>query len=102
MNTQATRHTLVHSLFDAAHGRFIGVTFRKKNGELRKLNIQPSAVHTHLSKNPCPKALKAAYARATLHPHLMPVYDVREGRIKSINLNTVQSIRIDGIETRIA
>lgn len=72
------------------------MSFIKKDGTDRTLNIQPNAVWTHLAQNPSPSALRASRTRQRRHKHLLPVYDVAARRIKSINLDTVTSVRVDG------
>ncbi len=90
------RRAAVIATLKAAEGRFVGVTFVKADGTTRLLNVQPEAVKTHLAKHPSKAGLRAAATRAANHPNLLPVYDVQDRAIKSINLDTVKSISIDG------
>lgn len=98
----STKHAIGKVIFDLAKGRFISITFRKKDGTIRTLTCQPSAVKTHLSPSPSPSHVKAAETRKKNHPNLLPVYDVHSRSIKSINLDTILSVKIDGHELRFA
>lgn len=101
-NKTISRRNLSKFLLDNAKGRFCSITFTKKDGTVRTLTVQPHAVKTHLAENPSPVHRQAAEARKKNHPHLLPVYDVQDKRIKSINLDTVSRIRVDGISLQVA
>jgi hypothetical protein len=97
-NKTRTRRRTIRNLLAGLEGRFVSVTFAKKDGTIRKLTIQPHAVETHRAVNPSQAGLKAARTRLERYPNLLPVYDVTAGRIKSINLDKVSSIRVDKSE----
>ena len=92
----STRRKVVAATIKAAAGRFITVDFVKKDGSFRSMNIQPETVKTHLAVNPSSRGRKAAETRRLRHPNLLPVWDVSSKHIKSINMDTVISVRIDG------
>jgi hypothetical protein len=98
MLNKSTRRALVKASLKSTDGRFIGVTFTKKDGSERRLNVQP-LVMGKWPKSANPKAVAAALARQKKQPHLIPVYDVRDG-VRSLNLDTVKSIRLDHGELR--
>ena len=90
-------------LIASAGGRFCAVTFLKKDGTERKMQVQPAALRTRVKG----EAASAAARRATLtrearHPHLLPVWDIRAGAPRSINLRTVSRIAVDGRVHRFA
>ena len=88
-------------LLNAAKGRFCSVTFTKKDGTLRTLTVQPRAVKTHLAENPSPAHKAAAEALRRNHPELLPVWDVHARAIKSVNLDTIKRIRVNGLDLRV-
>lgn len=81
-----TRRAIIRATLQAAEGRFIGLDFIKKDGKRSSLNI-----HTGVTRH-----LKANHNK----PHLIPVYDMNRG-IRSVNLDTVTSVRIDGQEVKL-
>lgn len=91
-----TRRKIVAATIKAASGRFITVDFIKKDGTFRTMNIQPETVKTHLAVNPSISGRKAAESRRKRHPNLLPVWDLSSKHIKSVNIDTVVSVRIDG------
>lgn len=96
MNSVITRRKVAKALLDSTSGRFMSVTFIKKDGSERTLTISPKAVATHLAENPSESAKKATETRKANNPHLYPVYDVQEKRIKSVNLDTIIRVKMDG------
>jgi hypothetical protein len=84
-------------LIAAAGGRFCAVTFRKKDGSTRRMQVQPAALRLRLKGERAPEAARrAAATRAARHPHLLPVWDVRARAPRSIDLRTVSRIAADG------
>ena len=96
MNQILTRRRVAQALLNSTSGRFISITFIKKDGSERKLTVSPSAVKTHLAENPSESAKKATETRKANNPNLLPVYDVHAKKIKSVNLDTITSIKLDG------
>ncbi len=87
----------------AAGGRFCGVTFIKKDGSQRRMQVQPAALRPRLKGEAASDpARRAARTREARHPHLLPVWDVRAGAPRSINLATVSRIAVDGQVHRFA
>lgn len=80
----------------AARGRFVPVTFTKKDGSERQMRIQPATLKRHLKDTASESARKAAQTRAERHPHLMPVWDVEARAPRSVNLTTISWIAVDG------
>jgi hypothetical protein len=92
-----TKYQMIRSILETNQGRFLTVSFRKKDGTMRRMNIQPAAVKTHLSVDPNPSAVQGAETRRRNNPNLIPVYDVQKGSIRSINVDTISSIRANKI-----
>ena len=81
------KRSLVKTLITANHDKFVGVTFTKKDGEKRNLN---GRLHVRS---------KTGKAPTTAHiPEYLTIYDVKAGGFRTINLDTVESIRMKGGE----
>ncbi|WP_306114204.1 MULTISPECIES: hypothetical protein [unclassified Roseovarius] len=81
----------------AAKGRFVSVTFTKKDGSERVMRVQPATLKYHLKGDSASEsARKAAQTRAERHPHLMPVWDADKAAARSVNLATISRIAVDG------
>ena len=81
-----TRRALIKATLQAAEGRFIGLDFIKKEGRKSSLNIHPG--------------VSAGLTANHNKPNLIPVYDMNRG-IRTVNLDTVTYVRIDGQEVRL-
>lgn len=88
-----SKYQMVRDILSNNHGRFLTIHFVKKDGTLRRMNIQPAAIKFRLSVNPSPSSIQASAARSANHPNLVPVYDVKAKAVRSINVDTIQSIR---------
>lgn len=90
---QAAKRRLIAS----SGSRFCTVTFRKKDGSLRQMRVQPASLKLHVKGDAATDAgRKGAVTRAARHPHLLPVWDAGKGAIRSINLDTVSRIAVNG------
>lgn len=84
-------------LIASAGGRFCAITFTKKDGTERRMQVQPATLRLRLKGEVASESAKrAALTRHERHPHLLPVWDVRAGAPRSINLATVSRIALDG------
>ena len=84
-------------LIASAGGRFCGVTFTKKDGTERRMQVQPAALDLRVKGDTASeRAKRATLTREARHPHLLPVWDVRARAPRSINLATVSRIAVDG------
>ncbi len=85
------------ALIDAAGGRFLGVEFVKKDGSLRRMQVQPAKVARDWDAElPLDTRRQAAWTRALRHPHLVPVWDVRKRAPRTLNLRTLRRLAADG------
>jgi hypothetical protein len=95
--------TAKRDLIASAGGRFCAVTFTKKDGSLRKMQVQPAALRLRVKGETAGEAARqAALTRQERHPHLLPVWDIRARAPRSINLRTVSRIAVDGEVHRFA
>lgn len=85
------------ALIASAKGRFCSVTFIKKDGSVRVMNIQPAAIKSHLKGDEASESAKrGVQTRKANHPNLLPVWDNGSQGIRSVNLDTVTEIKVDG------
>lgn len=85
------------ALIASAKGRFCSVTFTKKDGTARTMKVQPATLRQHVKGSAASKAgQKATATRAARHPNLLPVWDVEAKAPRSVNLQTVSRIAVNG------
>ncbi len=85
-------------LIASAQGRFCSVTFIKKDGSERVMNIQPARIAAAI-KDPDEVSdidKQRTQTRKANNPHLLPVWDNAKQAIRSVNLDTVTEIKVDG------
>jgi hypothetical protein len=96
-----TRRAAISSLIASAGSTIFTVTFYKKDGSERVMQIQLPAIKKLLKGDAASDSAKQAVAtRKENHPELMAVYDLGKGAIRSINLDTVTAININGFKTQ--
>ena len=85
------------ALIASAAGRFATVTFTKKDGSRRVMRVQPAKLKYHVKGATASEAAqKAVQTRAERHPNLMPVWDAGACAPRSVNLETVSRIAVNG------
>ena len=85
------------ALIETASGRFCAVTFTKKDGTERTMQVQPATLKNHVKGDAATDAGKQAVAnRKATHPNLLPVWDAKAKAPRSINLATVSRIAVNG------
>lgn len=85
------------ALINSTGGRFCSAVFVKKDGTLRTMQVQPAALKFHVKGDDASDSAKQAVAtRAARHPNLFNVWDVAKKAPRSINLDTVERITVDG------
>jgi hypothetical protein len=61
-------------MINAARGRFVSVTFTKKDGSEHVMRIQPATLKKHVKGvDASESAQKASQTHAERYPHVMPV-----------------------------
>lgn len=80
--------SLIEGAIKSTQGRFFTVTFRKQNGELRKMNCR-LGVKKHLKANGRPNPTAA-------YDNYITVFDVVAGGYRTINLDTITEFRGNG------
>lgn len=92
----AEKREFIKKLVEDAGSKFITLEFVKADGTNRSMNIQNAALKNHIKGNEASDSAKKAVAtRKANNPHLLPVYDVQKHEIRSVNLDTVHTIRAE-------
>ena len=85
------------ALIASAAGRFASVTFTKKDGSRRVMRVQPATLKYRVRGAAASDAAqRAVQTRAERHPNLMPVWDTEVCAPRSVNLETVSRIAVNG------
>ena len=96
------RYALIKKIVESAGSRFFSVCFIKKNGDRRIMSVQQAALAPRCKgESACESAKRAVAARARNHPNLLNVYSVDSHAIRSINMDSVEWIRVDGKEYKL-
>lgn len=96
--TMTRNYEQIKALINSSKGQFCSVVFVKKDGSLRTMQIQPAKLKFEVKgDSACDSAKKATATRQANHPNLMPVWSVDAKAIRSVNLDTVESITVKGI-----
>jgi len=91
----------IRALIETAGSRFISVEFVKKDGSPRKMLVNPARLGATLRRETHEKSeshVRGAETRKALNPHLLNVWDEIANAPRSINLDTLTHIRIDGVQ----
>lgn len=84
-------------LIASAKGRFIRVDFHKVDGSERMMIVQPAKLKFEVKGDEASASAKQGVeTRRARHPNLLPVWDVQKEGIRSINMDTVFKIVING------
>ena len=98
MNT--AKPAQIRALIETAGSRFISVEFIKKDGAERKMLVNPARLGATLRRDASDKSeshQRGAETRKALNPHLLNVWDEYAQAPRSINLDTLTKIKIDGV-----
>ncbi|OGT59965.1 MAG: hypothetical protein A3E01_07750 [Gammaproteobacteria bacterium RIFCSPHIGHO2_12_FULL_63_22] len=84
-------------MLEGTGAKFTIVQFIKQDGSLRTMLIQHAAAKFRVKGEAAPEhKRRAAETRAYNHPELFNTYDVDRNAIRSVNLDTVITIRSFG------
>lgn len=98
--TAEDRRKRVRELLDSLGSRFGRVDFVKKDGTARRMIVQPATGPVRLAQAPeaSPQGKAAALTRAANNPNLVNVWDSIKMAWRSVNLDTVIAIKVNGKE----
>ncbi len=98
MPSKAQKYRQIKALAATAGARFLSCEFIKKDGTIRTMTIQPLALAKHVKgETASASAQQAAATRAERHPNLWNVWDVNKRAPRSVNMDTLMAITIDGV-----
>lgn len=90
-------YATIRALIEAQGSKITSVEFIKKDGSYRKMLVQPAATKFRVKGDEaCASAQQAAATRAENHPNLLNVFDMDRAAIRSIDMDTIFSIRSGG------
>ena len=91
------RYAQIKALLATAGARFITIKFRKVNGDERSLTYNAAAAAKRVKGEAAnPSAQQAAKTRSANNPNLINVWDHANQGFRSINMDTIFEISIDG------
>lgn len=82
-----TKREMLKNLIKATNSMFFTITWVKKNGEERTMTVK-DGVEKHLAH---PKGVGSNNQES--YSNLITLFDVQDGRYKSVNLDTVKSLK---------
>lgn len=89
----------MRAFIEANKGKFIRVDFIKKDGTERRMIVQPAKLKFEVKGDEASEeAKRRTVVRKENNPNLMAVWDVQAEGIRSINFDTVTSIKAGGAE----
>lgn len=100
--TVEARRKRIRELLDSVGSHFGRVDFVKKDGTKRRMVIQPATGPVRLAQAPEASAQgkAAAQTRAANNPNLYNVWDSIKMAWRSVNLDSVTAVKVNGKEYR--
>jgi hypothetical protein len=84
----------IREIIDSNGSKFTYIEFVKKDGSLRQMRVQPAATKFRVKGEAAsPSHRQGAITRAQNHPNLINIYDVDQNAIRSINMDTLLTVR---------
>ena len=88
----------IREIIEAANTQFVSVSFIKKDGTERTMNVHPTAIRPHiLGEAASESAQKAVATRKANHPELYNCWDIQANSARSINLDTTYLVKSKGV-----
>lgn len=94
------RRAAIQSIIASAGSTIFAVTFFKKDGSRRVIQVQLPAIKKLLVGEAASDSAKQGVAtRKITNPNLFPVFDIAAQGVRQINLDTVVGVNLRGFET---
>jgi hypothetical protein len=94
------RREAIKSLIASAGSTIFAVTFFKKDGSKRVMQVQLPAIKKVLVGDAASEGAKAGVAKRKANfPNLCPVFDIANQGVRSIDLDTVVAVNLRGFQT---
>lgn len=92
------KYRQIKALIATAGARWVAVHFIKKDGSERVMAYNPkSAGKRTKGDKASPSAQQAVETRASNHPNLINVWDSKSEGFRSVNMDTIFKLIVDGI-----
>ncbi len=96
-SARLARRDLLRSVLDDAGSRFLSATYTKVDGTVTKRVFQTKAGRALLAGDAASDSAKQAVeTRKANHPNLVSLYDMTAHGWRSLNLDTVREIAVEG------
>jgi hypothetical protein len=103
MSQNEARYRQIRALVATAGARFVSITFIKKNGEERTMVYNQLAAAPRVKGEAASEqAQRATATRAERNPNLLNVWDNGKQAFRSINMDTIKTVKVDKVEYHIA
>lgn len=105
LTSSPAKPSQIRALIETAGSRFISVEFTKKDGAARKMLVNPARLGAVIRRETHDKSeshVRGAETRKAANPHLLNVWDEIAKGPRTINLDTLSHIRIDGVDYQVA
>ena len=86
----------VRELVRLSGSRFVRAEFVKKDGSIRTMVFQPRYVAYIKGEDASEAAQRAVQTRRENHPELLNQFDINKGAPRSINMDTLISMKVRG------
>lgn len=98
-NQLVAKRAQIRAICSTAGSRFVRFTFIKQDNSVRELTTCNTATVGLVGDDASPERQQAVAKRAANNPHLLNRYDVHAKGWRSIDLDTVTELRVDGVTT---
>jgi hypothetical protein len=96
--TRLDRRAIINTLMDDAGSQFLSVEFVKKDGTTRLMTCQLAAGRKLLAGDDASDSAKQGVeTRKANNPHLRNVYSIDSHAWRSVNLDTILTIKSNGV-----
>ncbi len=95
---KSEKRMMIRSIIESANTQFVSVSFVKKDGSHRVMNVHPTAIRSHIVGEAASESAQRAVAtRKENHPELYNCWDVQANSARSINLDTTYLVKSKGV-----
>ena len=95
--TNEKKYQYIRDLVKTAGSRIFSVQFTKKDGSTRIMTVQQAALAPRCKgEDASDSARQAVETRARNNPHLLNVYSMDAKGIRSVNMDTLDWIQVNG------
>lgn len=89
------------SIMEASDGAFFNVVFIKKDGSRRSMTARYGVSKGVLGDEASESAKKALVTWRENNPNLLRLFDAHKRAFRTVNLDTIESLRVNGVSYKI-